>query len=242
MASTLPSLIELGQLNAALIRAARLDADCSPTGGTNSGWSSIGLATATATPDIEEGAVVRPKNANGVSFYTFSNDDVINGYNLTGEFIVFDVEGMELLFGGEVILGAAGGDFAGDSIGYASPGVTSTPNNGVYLEIITQQVARGAGDCVTVGSAFAPYVGHIFPKARLTLGERTFEEDAARLAWTAKVAANPSLYNGPWNDWPGAGYIPAYSPYIQIGYTSAQYEVILAAAANAGYKTLPAGS
>lgn len=241
MASNLPSLTELAQYNAALIRAARLAADCSPVGGADSGYVTIGLATATASPDIEEGSQVRPKNANGVVMYTINNPDIVQGYNLTGEFITYDPEGMELWFGGETVLGAAGGDYAGQVIGYAAPGPSSDPTNGVYLEIITRQVGRGAGDCQATGADFPPYVGHIFPKSKMTIGDRNFEEGEGRLQWTAKVTNNPALYNGPWNDYPGAGYISADSPYVQVGYSEAEYQAILATA-GAGYKTLPAGS
>lgn len=241
MASNLPSLTELAQYNAALIRAARLDADCSPTGGTNSGYVTIGLATATASADVEEGTQTRPKNANGVIMYTINNDDIVTGYNLTGEFITYDPEGEELFFAGSTILGAVGGPYAGDVIGYNHRGPDDTPNNGVYLEIITRQVGRGAGQCQATGTDFPPYVGHIFPRAKMTVGDRTFEEGEGRLAWTAKVTNNPALFNGPWNDYPGAGYISPTAPHIEVGYSQAQYDAILATA-GAGYKTLPAGS
>ena len=32
--------------------------------------------------------------------------------------------------------------------------------------------------------------------------------DAIQLPLTGKVSGNPALYDGPWNDWPGEGYIP----------------------------------
>lgn len=241
MASNLPSLTELAQYNAALIRAAKLDSDCSPLGGTNSGYVTVGLATATASPDVEEGTQVRPKNANGLVMYTINNPDIINGFNLTGEFITYDPEGMEIFFGGQTINGGAGSDFSGQTIGWASPGPDSTPTNGLYLEIITRQVGRGAGDCQATGTDFPPYVGHIFPRTKMTIGDRNFEEGEGRLAWTAKVTNNPAIYNGPWNDYPGAGYFPAFAPYVSIGYSQAEYDAILATA-GAGYATLPAGS
>lgn len=241
MASNLPSATELGQLNACLIRAARLDTDCSPLGGADSGYVTIGLAQATATPDVEEGTVIEPKNACGVVFYTYANDDVIKRWNLAGELLVFDWEGMELLFNGRTILGAAGGDFAGNVIGFAYPDSTAAARNGVYLEIITQVIGRGTGDCLTAAGDAPQYIGHIFPKVKLTPGERTFEEDAARLTFTGKATSNPALFNGPWNDYPGAGYIPSDTGYLMVGYSADEYDAIFATA-GAGYQTLPAGS
>ena len=58
-----------------------------------------------------------------------------------------------------------------------------------------------------------PYAGHIFGKVLMTLGDRTFENDIANVSFTGKAFQNPDLFNGPWNDWPGAGYIPT-APYV----------------------------
>jgi hypothetical protein len=240
MPSNLAGDINLGQFNACVVRVARLDTDCSPSGGNDSGWVTAGLITATATPDVEEGTVFEPKTACGDIAYTFETADKIKRYNLSGEFVFFDWEGMEIMFGGETILGAAGGDFAGEVIGYATPAFTSTANNGVYLEIITQGVAQGAGDCIASGSGFPTYYGNIFGKVKMTPGERVFENDVARVTFTGKATSNPALFDGPWNDYPGAGYIPN-SPYVHVGYSAAEYAAILATVAP-GYQDLPAAS
>ena len=240
MPSNLAGDINLGQFNACVVRVARLDSDCSPTGGNNSGWVSAGLVTMTATPDIEEGTVFEPKTACGDIAYTFEDADRIKRYNLTGEFIFFDWEGMEIMFGGSTIVAAAGPSYAGEVIGYAVPSFTATPNNGVYLEVITKGVAQGAGDCIATGTGFPTFYGHIFGKVKLVPGERVFENDVARVTFSGKATSNPSLFNGPWNDYPGVGYIPT-SPLVAIGYSAAQYATILANVAP-GYDDLPAGS
>jgi hypothetical protein len=241
MPSNLPADIETGQLNACLIRAAKLDTDCTVLGGNASGYVTIGLATFTATPDIKEGTKYEPENADGEIFYTYERDDKYKRWTLAGELLVFDWEGMELLFGGSLILGAVGGDFAGKVIGHNAPGVTAANRNGIYLEVISRIVGRGAGDCVTSGGGIPTYAGTIFPKAKLTMGERTFEQDAARMRFTGVSTNNPVLYNGPWNDYPGAGYIDGASGKIQVGYATDEYEAILATA-GAGYVDLPVGS
>lgn len=240
MASNLPGAINVGQLNACVVRVAKLDTDCSPLGDTNSGYVTAGLVTMTATPDIEEGTEFEPKTACGSIAFTYADPDRIKRYNLTGEFVFFDVEGAEILFGGTVITGAAGGTYDGQNIGWAAPDYNAAASNGVYLEVITQQIGEGAGDCSGSAAAFAPFVGHIFGKVRLVPGERTFENDVARLAFTGKATSNPELYDGPWNDYPGSGYIPN-SPYVQIGYDSTEYATILASVAP-GYQDLPAAS
>lgn len=240
MPSALPAAVNVGQFNACVVRVAKLDTDCTPLGGNSSGWVTGGLVTMTATPDIEEGTVFEPKTACGSIAYTYEDPDKIKRYTLSGEFIFFDVEGMEIMFGGSAIVGAAGGDYASDNIGYATPDYNSTATNGVYLEIITKAVGEGAGDCVSSSGGFPTYHGHMFGKVKLVPGERVFENDVARLTFTGKARSNPALYNGPWNDYPGAGYIPT-SPYVMVGYSDAEYATILADIAP-GYADLPAGS
>lgn len=230
MPSNLPADVNVGQINACLVRVARLAPDCSPLGGPDSAYVTYGLVTMTASPDLEEGTVYEPKNACGSIMYTYETADLIKRYNLTGEFIFFDPEAQYILFGGTVIQGAPGGDFAGENIGWAAPHYQDPPTNGVYLEVITQNIGEGAGDCAVAGSAFPTYTGHIFGKVKLTLGDRTFEEDYARLAFTGKATANPNLFDGPFNDYPGAGYIPN-SPYVTVGYSTEEYQSMLATAA-----------
>lgn len=242
MATNLAGGVCIGQLNACVVRVAKLDADCTPTGGADSGYVTAALATLSAEPDIEEGTRFEPKNACGELMFTYEQDSRIKRYNLSGEFFFFDWEMLKLLFGGDLVLGAAGGPFAGKVIGHAMPNYTVNPTSGVYLEVITQAVVEGAGDCQqpAAAAAYPSYIGHIFGKVRLTPGSRTFENDVARVTFTGVATNNPLLTNGPWNDYPGAGYIPN-SPYTQVGYSAAQYNTILGTV-GCGYQTLPAGS
>jgi hypothetical protein len=240
MPSLLPAAVNVGQYNACIVRVAKLDTDCSPLGGNNSGWVTAGLVTMTATPDIEEGTVFEPKSACGDIAYTIEDPDVIKRYNLAGEFVFFDVEGMEIMFDGTVLVGAVGGTYDGDNIGYAVPDQSETAGNGVYLEVITKAVGEGAGDCVTAAGGFPLYHGHIFGKVKMVPGERTFENDVARVAFTGKARSNPALFDGPWNDFPAVGYTPT-SPYVMVGYDNTEYATILASVAP-GYQDLPAAS
>jgi hypothetical protein len=57
---------------------------------------------------------------------------------------------------------------------------------------------------------------------------------------TGRATSNPALFNGPWNDWVGDGYIPN-SPSVEVQYSRAEYEAI-AAVARCGFQTLPAAS
>jgi hypothetical protein len=232
--------VAIGQLNACVVRAARLDSDCSPTGGANGGIVTAGLVSLNAEPDIETGTVFEPKNACGDIMFTYEQEDKIKRYNLSGEFGFHDYEMMALLFGGSVILGKAGGSFAGKVVGYADRLYSDPPRNGVYLEIITTAIYASAGSCVASDGSTPVAIGHVFGNAKLTRGASNFGNEVKLLTFAGKSTNNPNLYDGPWNDYPGAGYAPN-SPYFEVGYTQAQYDAILADIAD-GYQTLPAGS
>lgn len=240
MATNLPGPTNLGELNACVVRAARLDADCSPTGGTSTGIVTAALVTLTASPVVAEGTAFVQKNACGNTLYTVNQDDKITGYTLTGEFAFSDFEMMAMLFGGSTILGVAAGAFAGKVIGYADPLYSAPTRNGVYLEVITTTVAENAGDCVSSTGSVPVAFGHIFGKAKLTPGDLNFSNDIKRITFTGKSVNNPALFDGPWNDWVGAGYIPN-TAHAVIGYSQAQYTAILNAV-TVGYVDLPAGS
>jgi len=240
MASQIPGSVNLGQLNACVVRAARLDADCSPTGGTDNGIVSAGLVTMTADPVISEGTAFEQKNACGAVLFSYTEDDKLTGWTFNGEFAFTDPEIASLLFGGSVIAGAAAGAFAGKSIGFAAPLYNAPARNGVYLEVVTTTIQEGAGNCISSSGATPVAYGHIFGKVKLTLGSISFANDIIRVAFTGKGTNNPNLFDGPWNDYPGAGYIPNTS-YAYVGYSQAQYSAILAAVAP-GFVTLPAGS
>lgn len=217
-----------GELNACVVRAARLGADCHPSGGANSGIVTAGLATMTADPDIQQGQVFEPLNACGSIVFAVRQEDRIKRWNISGEFLFFDWEMMELLFGATLILGKAGGSFAGKVIGVGDRAFNAAPRNGVYLEIIRQVVSDTGGDCVQSGAAATPAAaGHIYGKCRLIPNSVTYENDVARVTFQGYAEANAWLTNGPWNDYPGAGYIPN-APHVEVTYSAAEYAAILA--------------
>lgn len=241
MASNLAGNVCIGQLNACVLRAARLGSDCHPSGGADSGIVTAALATLTADPEVEEGQVFEPKNGCGTILYTFKQEDRIKRYNLSGELLFFDYEMMALLFGGSTILGKAGGSFAGKVIGYADRLYSAAPRNGTYLEIVRQVVTPDGGDCAQSAGVILPAaVGHIFGKVKLIPGSVTFENDVARVTFTGYGENNNWLTNGPWNDWPGTGYVPN-SPHVEVEYTQTEYNAILATV-TCGHQLLPTGS
>lgn len=241
MATNLAGGVCIGELNACVVRAARLDSDCSPTGGADTGIVTAGLVTMNLDPDIEAGQVFRPRNACGTILYNVRQEDRIMGWNVSGEFAFFDYEMIALMFGHSTILGLGSGSFSGKVIGHASRLYNAAAQNGIYLEVIRQVATQDGGDCPqTSGVATPAAAGHIFGKAKLIPGAITFENDVARVTFTGYAQANNYLFNGPWNDYPGVGYIPN-APWVEIAYSTSEYNTILATI-GCGFKTLPSGS
>ena len=244
MATALPGDVCVFRKNACLIRVAALDADCSPTGGADSGIVSAGILTLTASPEVEEGTILEPKNGCGRIMATVSNPDILKRYNLTGEILTHDVELLYLLFGGALVKGRVSGSYNNMNIGWVSPGPSSPRHNGVYFEVIAEQFAEGAGDCASAVGGHVPYVGTIFGKSLFVPGDDVFEEDVASVQFTAKSFANPNLFDGPWNDYPGVSlgspYVPN-APKSTVGYSLTEYNAI-AALAGCGFLALPAAS
>lgn len=240
MASALPGDICVGQHSVCLVRAALLGPNCVPVGGVDAGIITTGIVTATASPEMIDGASFEPLTGCGDIAWTYETRDKIRRWTLSGELSYFDHEAMEILFGGDVIVGDTGTPFAGDNIGWASPWYTDEEPPSVYLEFITKTAGQGVGDCAAPDDPFPGYVGHIFPKASLVPGDRTFEFDVATLAFDGFSVANPNLDDGPWGDFPGTGGIPT-TGYLQVSYSNEQYAAMLEDAA-CGYATLPAFS
>jgi len=237
MASNLPGDICVGQHSVCIVRAAKLAPGCAPLGGTDSGFITTGIITATASPELQEGRTLEPLLGCGDTAWTYEERDRIRRYTLSGELAFFDHELMEVLFGGTLIVGGAQSDFVGDVIGWAAPNYTDEPAPDVYLEFIVKTAARGVGECSSGGAAFPAAVGHIFGKAALVPGDSTFSAEAATVNFNGTSTANPALSNGPWGDWPGVETIPA-SGHVQVSYSFDEYDAIAELAA-CGYATLP---
>ena len=90
----LPVDVCIGQRNVCILRAAKLDDDCSPLGGADSGVVTVGIVTMTASAEIEEGTIAEPKTGCGDIAFTVADPDILKRYNVTGEILFHDVEMM----------------------------------------------------------------------------------------------------------------------------------------------------
>lgn len=237
MASNLAGETCIGQHSTCLLRAASLSADCSVVGGADSGIITTGIVTATYTPEYTDTRTIEPLNGCGDPLYSFVQPGKLRRGTIAGEIGFHDWEMKKILFGGTLVIGKAGGPFAGEVIGWSAPGFDDPVPDPVYLEIIVKNVSAELGECASAENPFPTNTGYIFGKCRLTIDAHTFNDDALMVPFTGTAEANPNLVFGPWNDWPGEGVVPN-SPMVEAGYSQAEWEAIAGAAA-CGYQLLP---
>lgn len=205
----------LGQYQACALRAARLDQFCTPLGADGDIVVTSGLVTLTATPDREEGTRYEQKTGCGIYAFTAVGEDIIKRYTIDAQFVLWDYELVEILTGSPLITGAAGGTWPNKTIGFASKGFDVVAFPGASLEIFTRTSGSG-GACGPPGEN-PQFVRHIFPRAKLYLGEVTFEDAVAILRLTGTSEANSEWGEGPVPDeWESDDPFPENSPYGQV--------------------------
>lgn len=226
-----------GQLQACVIRVARLSAACVPSSAAGDVITTSALVSLQATPEMDEATKFEVKNACGNLAWTQeSGCDKIKRFNLTLELATFDYEMMTLLTGGTAITGktgAANAGWVGKTIGYATPGLDTTCPNGVSIEVFSK-TAYSTGAC-TEASAAPAYVRHIFPRAFLTPGERNFANEMATLKLSGYSTANPVWNQGPFGDWQGNASLADDTAYAQV------YAATLPALSNTGLSSQGGG-
>ena len=248
MTTALAGAQSIGQYDLCLFRVGRLNADCSPFYGANGGIITAGVIDMTASAEIKAGATVELENGCGDLLVNVAKRDKVKWRNLSGNIGLFDYEAMEIMFGGSLIHGKSGTDFAGEVIGWAEPGVDDADPNPCVLEVIVKNAAKGLGACQTTGSAsdYPAYTGYIFPKCQLTFGERSMAAGGQTWSFTGKSENNPNFGSGPWRDWDNtaAEVFPSGSPMVIVGYDN--LAAILStsglSAPRSGYVATPAAS
>ena len=74
----------IGSHSVCLLRAARLNADCSPEGGDSSGIITTAIVTLTATPDVQDDTTFEPEDGCGRTLFAYSRQGLTRRYNITG--------------------------------------------------------------------------------------------------------------------------------------------------------------
>lgn len=206
-----------GQLQACILRAVRLDASCVPLSGSTDIVTTSALVSLQATPDVDEATKFEVKNACGKLAWTQeSGCDKIKRFNLTMELATYDYELLSLLTGAQLITAKSGvspSGWASKTIGISMPGIDTACTYGVALEVFTK-TAYSTGACTETNGP--TYVRHIFPRAFLTPGERSFENDVATMKLSGYATANPAFTTGSTNDWNGSVQLNDSTAYAQI--------------------------
>lgn len=212
MANT-PSVAALGQRSACAVRATRLGANCAPLGGDNNAVIAAALATATFTPDLEEGQKFEPKDACGNTSWVDAEPSVVKRYTVAMEFNTHDYALVELLTDARLVIGATGTTYAGKIIGIERPGVTTAHKYGAAIEIFSKNVLSD-GACGTAAEV-PPYTRHILPRVYLNTEDITFANDVITMKLAGWGGANPA-WNDPWGEWDGLVPMGADTPFASV--------------------------
>lgn len=196
-----------GSAKACGLRVARLGADCAPVAGATNGVATSALIKLTAKANNEAGEVYQLKNGCGQVVVRSRESDKLTDMGIDLELATKDFELIELLTGASLILNSA---TPAKTIGFARRGVGLVGPSFVSLEIWTQSIDDG-GVCA-VGGVNPGWFRVIYPRATFALGDNTIENGVATVTLTGFGTQNPSWGNGPWNDYPGTGTLPATSP------------------------------
>lgn len=244
MVTNLAGGVCIGHYDVCYLRVGRLSATCAPLYGANNGVITVGLVDMTASAEIREGADVEQVNGCGRTLFKVAKQDKVLRRNLTGTIGTWDYELLELLFGGTLILGAAGTNGAGKVIGWAEPSADSADRNPVSLEVIVKNAAEGEGACSSASSARPAYTGIIFPKVFATLGDYVANEGPHVVNFTGSAENNPNYISGPFRDWDNNAVtvFPTTSPMVFTGYDETTDFLNGLTDGRCGYQTTPAAS
>lgn len=208
------SLACLGQRNAVILRATRLESDCTPSTGSDDTWVTAAIVAMQTDLDVEDGTTYELKSANNEFIVMDKDDDIVKRLMISSlEIGAFDVEGFELLSNGSVLTADTGTTYAGKHIGYAAEGPGTAHKNGIALEMWVK-TADTAGRCGPAGTK-PPYVRYVFPFLKLRPnGPGNFANEVKTQTFVGWGAPNPSFGEGPYGDWPLTTGLPVTAPYV----------------------------
>ncbi len=196
----------LGSARACAVRVARLDSTCAIVKGANNAVASTAIVRLQSSPEYETGDEFIQKNGCGDICLYVKNADKLKRMNLTLELCTRDMEMLELLTGGELILDGA------DVIGFSRRGVGADDPDPVSLELWTKAIPSGQSGACEDPNAGASWWRWVYPRATFTLGDVTHENGIGLVSLTGFADPNPFWGNGPFNDWPGDEFPDPTSP------------------------------
>lgn len=192
----------LPSIQACAMRVARLDPNGVPTPGVDNLYVTDGLITLTAEPQYRDGDEFEVVTACGDLGVNFLDVPRLKRLNITLNIVAPDPELTELLAGGSVLTDGA-------AVGYEAPPLLSRIQPyGVSLELWTKRLADD-GDL----DATFPYFHWVFPRAKLRVGAKNFQNGPMDNPFSGFAIENPNWYDGPLADWPvSSDRVFAYLP------------------------------
>jgi hypothetical protein len=185
----------LPQVQACIIRVAKLNDDGTPVVGTTSGYISDALISVAFAPEYQDGAEITQDNACGDRVIDYKAPDIFRWGNVTIQLATPDPYLAAFLSGGDVIVGTAPDT---DRIGWQAPALGTLEPNPISMELWAKRPDKATGGL----DAGSPYARWAYPMVKnLRLGDYTHENGALLPQFTGQAFENPAWGNGPFDDW-----------------------------------------
>ena len=185
----------LPQVQACIIRVAKLNPDGTPLVGTDAGYISDALVSVAFEPEYQDGAEITQDNACGDRVIDYKAPDIFRWGNITLQLATPDPYLSAFLSGGQVITGTAGDV---DRIGWQAPPLGTLEENPISMELWAKRPDKATGSL----DAGSPYARWAYPLVKnLRLGSWTHENGPILPEFTGQAFENPAWADGPWGDW-----------------------------------------
>lgn len=207
-------LVCVGQHQACVLRATRLDEDCTPLSGPTDAVIFAGIVDLSLTPVVKERTFLEPEDACGNILFVAETPEVVKRYDVTLNLAVSGFEAIELMTDAELIIGNATSPWEDSTIGVADAGLTTPSKPGFGLEVWVRATALGESGPCGPDETNPNWVRHVFPRVLLRRDARTFNNEVANYTFTGISTAN-SQFGDPWSDFPGVT-VPNGSPHYEF--------------------------
>jgi hypothetical protein len=178
-------------VQACMLRAAKLNPNGSPKAGATNLYVSDAVIDVGINMQITKGTKKQVKNGCGAICATLTQDDTIDGADLTLTLCQLDAELIALLTGATVV--------PEPNLGLEFPAPGSTLGDGASLEIWS---LAWDNDEQAVDGADLLYFHWVFPKTKWIIGNTKIDENILQVPLTGQCFANSQFADGPENDLP----------------------------------------
>lgn len=183
-----------GQVQALMMRVARLDNDGVPLPGASSLYVTDSFVSLKFQEVYEDGEDIRQKNARGVVCSAFRGPDSLVRGDVELALCSPDARLEEMLSDGTVLTGTG---VDSGTIGWSAPPIGRLENAGLSIEVWTYRVI--SGEVATDGY---PYTRWVYPRVKnLRRNGHVHENGVLAPSYKGQAFENPNWYNGPLNDW-----------------------------------------